>query len=211
MNLKKHLNDNNLLLDTLYKFLDDEGYFEDLKEQLGMYEDPEEGDEDGDEDEERTFIVGDFDSVEVVGYRYDSQKNVIEITVTYIDECAENGCGWDVFDVPFGDLEYCLKKEAEEVDNANKRHINIECQWIKVSGDKEYIEGDVKEKHCAEIIYDIVTDVLGRFDTKSGIRFKDGIYMFAFSTEEFDISKLLTMIESNNNFISWDILYKCKK
>lgn len=209
MDLKKRLTENDLFIETLYKFLDDEGYFEDLKEQLGMYEDPEEGDE----DEERTFIVGDFDSVNVVGYRYNEEKNVVEVTVTYIDECSDDGCGWDVFDVPFDELTCYLKEIETEVNNANKRNICIECHWTKtyVDTNKNFVEGDTHAKHNAEILYDIVTDVLGKFDIKSGIEFKDGMYMFKFSNFEFDINKLATMIENNGEFVSWDILYKCKR
>ena len=94
--MKTFLEKNNDILLWLYKFLDDEGLFDDLKE-LGELEEI------------------DFDSVNVIGYKYDNKKDFITAYVLYADECSENGIGYDEFTFRYNDFDKFIKDNGYEI------------------------------------------------------------------------------------------------
>jgi hypothetical protein len=69
----------------------------------------------------------------------------------------------------------------------------------------------VDSKTDAEIIDDLVCDVLGRILTNSRFRYNDGNYQYIFSNIEFDLDKLKKMIKDNKGYVDWYTLYKCSK
>ena len=88
--MKDFLLKNNLMLSCLYKFLDDEGQLDDLKDMA--------------------YDGGiDFDTVTVAGYSLD-ENDCIHVTVLYADECPESGVCYEIFTVNL----YEFKKFMEE-------------------------------------------------------------------------------------------------
>jgi hypothetical protein len=90
MDLEKKLLENNLFIDTLYKYLDDNGYFEDFKEMADAGE-------------------MDLDTLSIAGYRYDGTD--IVVVITYEDEVVETGIGIDWLKVNLDDFKYFLENE----------------------------------------------------------------------------------------------------
>jgi len=93
--------------------------------------------------------------------------------------------------------------------NTNKYKVNIQedlddqCPTL--------LHGVVKSKTDAEIIGDMVCDVLGTICPYSGIRFENGKYQYIFSCVEFDLYKLKQTIKDNDGYVDWYTLYKCSK
>ena len=93
--MKKFLEKNNLMLQYLYKFLDDDGQFDELKEMA------DEGDID-------------FDTVNVIGYKFDV-NDYITVFVWYEDNCSETGVGFEEFTISFYEFNKFMEENNYEI------------------------------------------------------------------------------------------------
>lgn len=75
----------------------------------------------------------------------------------------------------------------------------------------QLLYGIVKSKMEAEIIDDMVCDVLGTICPKSKIRFENGNYQYTFSYIDFNLNKLKEAIENNKGYVDWYTLYISSK
>jgi len=93
MNLEDFLKQNEEFRQKLYKYLDDNGYFEDFKEMADAGE-------------------MDLDTLSIAGYSYD--ETGIDVVITYEDEVVETGVGIDWLKVNLDDFKYFLENETNE-------------------------------------------------------------------------------------------------
>lgn len=93
--MKKFLEKNNLMLQYLYKFLDDDGQFDELKEMA----------EGGDID---------FGTVNVIGYKFDV-NDYITVFVWYEDDSSETGVAFEEFIISFYEFNKFMEENNYEI------------------------------------------------------------------------------------------------